>query len=110
MVGGDDEVAVRPLGVFVSADEKLQCELFDDVIVGGVKFVIGKRAENGARLGDVLDEKFVGELGEQRFYGGSLQGVEVFNILVTQKKIDHKDHAEHDGAKQRPHPTRFHWS
>jgi hypothetical protein len=28
--------------------------------------VIGERAENGARFGDVLDEEFVGEVGEQR--------------------------------------------
>jgi hypothetical protein len=54
VVGGDDEVAVGPLGVFISADQKFQCELFEDVIVGGLKFVIGKRAENGARFGDVL--------------------------------------------------------
>jgi hypothetical protein len=41
-VGGDDEVAVGPLGVFVSADKKLQGELFEDVIVGGFKFIVGE--------------------------------------------------------------------
>ena len=73
MVGGDDEVAVGPLGVFISADEKLQCELFEDVIAGGVKFVVGKRAEDDARFSDVLDEKFVGEVGEQRVHDGSFK-------------------------------------
>jgi hypothetical protein len=53
-VGGDDEVAVGPCGVFISADEKFEGELFEDVIVGGVKFIIGKWTENGARFGDVL--------------------------------------------------------
>ena len=80
------ELAIRPIRVFVSADQKLQGELFEDVIVGGLEFVIGKRAENGAWFGDVLDEEFVGEVGEQRFHGDSLQGVNVFNILGTQKK------------------------
>jgi hypothetical protein len=41
VVGGDDEVAVGPLGVFVSADEKLQGELFEHGILGGLKFIIG---------------------------------------------------------------------
>jgi hypothetical protein len=56
VVGGDDEVAVGPLGVLVSADEKFEGELFEDVIVGGLELVVGKRAEDGARFGDVLDE------------------------------------------------------
>jgi hypothetical protein len=73
VVGVDDEVAVGPGGIFVSADEKLQCELFEDVIVGGVKFVVGKSAEDGARFGDVLDEQFVGEVGEQRVHVGSFR-------------------------------------
>lgn len=30
----DHEVAIGPLGVFVSADEKRQGELFEDVILG----------------------------------------------------------------------------
>ena len=48
VVGGDDEVTVRPLRIFVSADQK-----FENEIVSGLKFVIGKRAENGAWFGDV---------------------------------------------------------
>ena len=32
----------------------------------GVEIVIGQRAKNGAWFGDVLDEEFVGEVGEQR--------------------------------------------
>ena len=104
MVGVDDEFAVGPIRVFVSADQKFQGEMFEHEIVGGLKFVIGKWTEDGAGFGDVGDEKFVGELGEQRFHGGSLQGVNVFTILGTQKKIDHRDHAKHDGAKQRPNP------
>lgn len=41
VVGVDDELAIGPLGVFVSADQKFQSELFEDVIVSGVEFVIG---------------------------------------------------------------------
>ena len=52
----------------MSADQKFQGELFEDVIVGGLEIVIGKRAENGAWCGDVLDEEFVGEVGEQRVH------------------------------------------
>ena len=33
VVGGDDEVAVVPVGVFVCADEKFEGELFDHKIV-----------------------------------------------------------------------------
>ena len=88
VVGVDDELAVGPVRIFVSADQKLQGELFEDVIVGGLEFVIGKWAEDGAGFGDVLDEEFVGEVGEQRVHDGSLQGVNVFNILGTQKKIN----------------------
>ncbi len=40
VVGVDDEL--EPLGTFMSADEELQCELFEDVIVGGLEFVTGK--------------------------------------------------------------------
>jgi hypothetical protein len=61
-VGGDDEVAVGPLGILMSADEKRQGELIEDVIVGGLEIVSGKRAENGAWFGDVRDEAFVGEV------------------------------------------------
>jgi hypothetical protein len=50
----------------VSADQQSQGELFEDVIVGGLEIVIGERAENGARFGDVSGEEFVGEVGEQR--------------------------------------------
>ena len=42
VVGGDDEVAVGPLGVFISADEKLQGELFKHVVVEDLEVVIGK--------------------------------------------------------------------
>jgi hypothetical protein len=87
VVGVDDEFAVEPVRVFVSADQKLQGEMFEHEIVCGFQFVIGKWTEDGAWFGDVLDEQFVGEFGEQRFHGGSLQGVNVFNILGTQKML-----------------------
>jgi hypothetical protein len=32
------------------------------MVVGGFKLIVGKRAEDGARFGDVLNEEFVGEL------------------------------------------------
>jgi len=51
VVGIDDELACGPLGVFVSADQKLQCKLFEDEIVGRFKFIIGKWAEDGAWFG-----------------------------------------------------------
>ncbi len=41
VVGVDDELAVRPLGILVSADQKLQRKLFEHVVVGGFKFIIG---------------------------------------------------------------------
>jgi hypothetical protein len=41
VVGVDDELAIGLRGVFVSADQKLQGELFEDVIVGGFTFIIG---------------------------------------------------------------------
>jgi hypothetical protein len=63
VVGVDDELAVEPLRSFASADQKLQGELFEHKIIGGLEFVIGKRAENGAWFGDVLDEECVGEFG-----------------------------------------------
>lgn len=62
----DDELAIKPVRVFGSADQKLQGELFEHKIVGGLEFVIGKWAEDGAWFGYVLDEEFVGEVGEQR--------------------------------------------
>jgi len=40
-VGVDDEFAARPVGVLMSADQKLQGELFEDVMLGGLEFVIG---------------------------------------------------------------------
>ncbi len=70
VVGVDDELAIMPVGIFVSADQEFEGELFEDVIVGGLEIVIGKRAENGAWFGDVLDEEFVGEVGEQRVHDG----------------------------------------
>lgn len=36
-------VAVMPLRIFVNADQKLQGELFEDVIVGGLEIVTGTR-------------------------------------------------------------------
>jgi len=77
VVGVNDEFAIVPVRVFVSADQKLQGEMFEHEIVGGLKFIIGKWTEDGAGFGDVLEEQFVGEIGEQRFHGGSLQGVKV---------------------------------
>jgi hypothetical protein len=76
VVGVDDELAARPVRIFVSADQKLQGELFEDDIIGGLEIVIGKRAENGAWFGDVLDEEFVGEVGEQRFMDTLAEGVD----------------------------------
>jgi hypothetical protein len=67
VVGVDDEFAVGPVGIFVSADEKFQGEMFEHEIVSGFKFVIGKRAEDGAGFGDVLDEQFVGEMTPGRY-------------------------------------------
>lgn len=54
VVSVDDELTIMPLRIFVSTDQKLQCELFEDVIVGGLEIVIGKRAEGGAWFGDCL--------------------------------------------------------
>jgi hypothetical protein len=44
VVGVDDELAVGLVGVFFSADQKFQGEMFEHEIVGGFKFVIGKYA------------------------------------------------------------------
>jgi hypothetical protein len=63
VVGVDDELAVGPLEIFVSADQEFQRKLFEHKIVGGFKFIIGKWTEDGAWFGDVLNEKFVGEVG-----------------------------------------------
>jgi len=71
VVGVDDELAVGPIRIFMSADQKFLGELFEDVIVSSLEIVAGKRAENGARFGDVLDEEFVGEVGEQRVPPGN---------------------------------------
>ena len=71
VVGVDDELAVGPIRIFMSADQKFVGKLFEDVIVGGLEFVIGKRAENGDWFGDVLQEEFVSEVGEQRVPPGS---------------------------------------
>ena len=42
VVGVDDELAIQPVRVLGSADQKLQGELFEDVIVCGLEFVIAK--------------------------------------------------------------------
>ncbi len=60
----------------MSADQKLQGELFEDVIAGGLEIVTGKRTENGAWFGDVLDEESVGEDCEQRFMDTLVEGVD----------------------------------
>jgi hypothetical protein len=52
----DDELAIGPLGVLVSADQKFQGKLFEHVIVGGLEFAIGQRSEDGARFADIGDE------------------------------------------------------
>jgi hypothetical protein len=54
VVGVDHQLPIGPLGIFVSADQEFEGELFEDVIVSGLEFVIGKRAVNGAGFGDVL--------------------------------------------------------
>ena len=86
VVGVDHQFSIQPVRVFVSADQKFQGEMFEHEIVGGFKFIVGQWTEDGAGFGDVLDEQFVGEVGEQRFHMCSFQGVNVFNILGTQKK------------------------
>ena len=107
MIGIDNELAVGPLGIFVSADQKLQSEVFEDVIIGGLEIVTGKSAENGAWFGDVLDEEFVGEVGEQRVHIGSWW---YLPFQVRKRRSINRNHAKHDGAKQRPNPNLFHWS
>ena len=62
-VASDHQFAIGPVRVFASADQKFEGELFEHKIIGGLEFVIGKRAENGAWFGDVLDEECVGEFG-----------------------------------------------
>ena len=52
VVGGDDGVAFRPRGILLDADEKRHGELFEDVIVCGLKIVIGKAARTP--LGSVV--------------------------------------------------------
>ena len=71
VVGVDHQLPIGPVGVCVSADQKFECELFEDEIVCGFEFIIGKWTEGGAGFGDVLDEEFVGEVGKQRFPVGS---------------------------------------
>jgi hypothetical protein len=53
-VASDHQLAVLPLGIFVSADQEFEGELFEDVIVSCLEIVAGKGAENGAWFGDVL--------------------------------------------------------
>ena len=60
----DHEFAIGPVGIFVSADQEGQGELFQHVIVCGLEIVIGKRGEDGAWFGDVLDEEFVSNVCE----------------------------------------------
>ncbi len=55
-VARDHQLPIGPLRIFVSADQKFQGEMFEDEIVGGFEFVIGKWTEDGAGFGDVLDE------------------------------------------------------
>ncbi len=61
-VTSDHEFPIGPLGIFVSADQKRQGELIEYGVIKILKFLIGKRAEDGAWLINVVDEKFVGEL------------------------------------------------
>jgi hypothetical protein len=97
VVGVDDELAVGPVGIFVSADQKFQGEMFEHEIVGGFKFIVGKWTEDGAGFGDVLDEQFVGEVGKQRFHVGSLQDVNVFTILRIEGRIEGEDRGDRGG-------------
>ena len=53
-VGVDHQLAIGPLRIFVSADEEFEGESFEHEIVSGLKIVIGKSAENGARFGECL--------------------------------------------------------
>jgi len=46
VVGVDDEFAVGPVRVFVSADQKFQGEVFEDEIVCGFEFIVGKWTED----------------------------------------------------------------
>ena len=52
-VGGDDEVAVGPLGVFISAEEKFQGELFELVVVEDLEVRRRKESPRTA-LGSVM--------------------------------------------------------
>ncbi len=61
VVGVDDELAMVPVRVFGKANQKFESELFEHKIVCGFTFIVGKRAEDGAWFGDVLDEEFVAE-------------------------------------------------
>ncbi len=60
-VASDHQFPIGPLGIFVSADQQRQGELFEHGVVENLESVVGKRAEDGVRFSDVLDEKFVGE-------------------------------------------------
>jgi hypothetical protein len=52
VVGGDDEVAVGPLRIFVSADQEFEGEMFENEIASGLEIVAGKR-RNGSMGGAV---------------------------------------------------------
>jgi len=41
-VASDHQLPAHPLGIFVSADEELEGELFEDVIISGLEIVIRK--------------------------------------------------------------------
>ena len=40
-VGVDDQLSIGPLAVPVSVEDEFEGELFDEVIVSGLEFVIG---------------------------------------------------------------------
>ncbi len=98
-VASDDELSIGPLGIFVSADEERQGELFEHGVIKSLKFVIGKRAEDGAWFGDVLDEEFVSE-----FVGVTCTGKTVHRKLETLKEKEDRDGEEESvqrGANRR---------
>jgi hypothetical protein len=52
VVGVDDELSIEPVGVFVSADQKFECEMFEDKIVCGFNFIVGSGPSTA--LGSVM--------------------------------------------------------
>ena len=67
-IASDHELAIEPVRIFVSADQKFEGELFEDGVVDDLEFNFGKGTQNSAWFGDVLDEEFVGEFREQRVH------------------------------------------